>query len=145
LRRGTAADMSIIDQALKKTQAALNNAVEAEVKEPAAAPQKKQRRWVWKNSYSFVVIGFLLVLGSYHYLKTALNNPKSTSHLAAPTSSLTLTGTMESGQQRVAIINNRWYHINDQVNGWTVTGINENTVTLQNPATQQIEKLTTAM
>jgi len=183
--------MSLIDQALKKTQSSLNQqkaepvAQSKPIARPVPTPTFRQtprnplqqRRLITprielpglNKYYAWSLLGLiLLTLGAFvihtNYASIAKRyvnfygtifldqsaSVKPTPALPPPTTMapvqpLSLDGTMEMDNERVALINGHLYHRGEIIEGYRITQIHYNDVLLQNTVTQQSMTLTPAL
>lgn len=126
--------MSVIDDALKKTQQKLNASSKAVV--------------MTKTKTSFLLMTIALIVGAVGVLSLFNNlthhNKKHLSLVVVPKKSvvkiavkevpvpqLTLNGTMIGGSNSIAMINHHAYHIGDSVDGMNIQSISAKSVQLQ--------------
>lgn len=142
--------MSIIDDALKKTQQQLSRAESAtladsprrEVSEhgkSAMASASRQPKFNWTFLIFFILLLALLMVQVLHPLKYK-QHMQARAQAAALTKApvkgtaatgLSLKGIMASGNQRLALINQSTYAVGDRVDGYLVYSIAESGVVLQ--------------
>lgn len=139
--------MSIIDEALKKTQRQLSQAGPIPDDTPmrevsqqgksAMESASSQPRFNWSFLIFFALLSALLMVQVLHpfkhkVMKTAAVVAPAHATLSgtAPPLGVDLKGIMVSGDRRVALINQRTYMKGDQVKGYTVQSIGENSVIL---------------
>lgn len=150
--------MSLIDQALKKTQLSLNKQKTEAVPQPepiAQTPQTQQsfsqqprnplqqKRLITRriplpgfNKYiAFSLLGLiLLILSVFIIHANYAKYPISLTTLAHP---LSLDGTMEMDNERVALINGHLYHKGEIIEGYRITQIHYNDILLQDTDSHQ--------
>jgi len=158
--------MSIIDQALKKTQQALNkNQCQPENKASDAKPDVEPSQWITraqKKSSSiapiylklkkkravFSILGlialclFILNFHPFHFLGQT-SKKQMTRNASMPT--LILNGTVATGKNHAALINHQLYQVGQVIDGFQITAIRFNEVDLKDQATQQIKQLKAAL
>lgn len=142
--------MSIIDQALKKTQQAIE-------KEKSTASQKmthesekiitqtpratiatkNYRKNILILSTSLTLITLFLILFNFVPTLFAWHFHK--------TSQLILNGTVHVGNNRAALINHQLYHVGQWIGEFQITEIHSNSVELKNIKTSKKQKLTESL
>ncbi len=151
--------MSIIDDALKKTQNRMNQNTPPQAPAPQEKkPSKNRRTWLCRRNA--LIAGLLVTIGCAGALlwrhrsslqaltpvitKATTPKPKTaaprvvtiqpkTKPLPPPPSdnrTIVLNGTMMVGGQRVALINNNIYYDGDQIGEYTIQSIDMNRVTI---------------
>lgn len=134
--------MSIIDQALQKTQKSRNNIQTPQIEN--TPPRERLTLSIPNLPWLKIAIsaGSCLILYSLftHYSQIlaffhpAPKKPAIT-QVATPIAEkakFELGGTFLSDHERIALINNRTLHVGDTVNGMQITAIDLNSVTLKN-------------
>lgn len=179
--------MSLIDDALKKTQSALTRREKPAVKptssilqsqielpHPAFDPQiqktlgdHKTPVFSWKEiaetmaeffgSRTFLLLTATIVLLAFTALLyknstriiEALHTPNRTSHPAAaaqvtiaPISTIRLDGTLATGREHAALINDNLYYTGQTINGYYIQSILYNKIILLDPETKKTYTLT---
>lgn len=186
--------MSLIDQALKKTQTSLHKQKKEGVAQPDFSADSVRSSFIpspdhqtyfkpapkdpfyKKNKPRFdfefptidpyfmmisavVIIAVMLIIAVathfktieqryanfYHIKKAPVVAPKPIAPPVAPLSSLSLEGTMQAGNERVAMINGSLYHTKDMIGGYQIKQIRYNTVVLENPTTHHKHQLSPTM
>ncbi|MDF1797466.1 MAG: general secretion pathway protein GspB [Coxiellaceae bacterium] len=140
--------MSIIDNALKKTQQDLQSRqVQSTTTEKQATEsisqilqQNDKKPRPRKSHFSFLILTTLLLcllvwqtFQPHHKQKTtpAVSHTKlSPAFTTDPTNGLTLSGIMASDGQRIALINSQTYHEGDKIAGAKVLAIKDDEVLL---------------
>lgn|SRR3990167_2802531 len=162
--------MSIIDEALKKTQRALSEK-EKKIKAQTAVPiisraQQKSSESIMQpveltelsgnaksiksNKYIYVTglfFGFILLLLILKNIDSSIfPNAMNKKQIITPAvSTLVLNGTMRIGNHRAALINHNLYQLGQMINGYQIIDIRFNEVDLINPVTHQAQKLTESL
>lgn len=171
--------MSLIDQALKKTQSALNQKkvlptqtpshtnndrpqtrpISARPQIPLFARQSLGIPAIMKygmigalSIVAIIVIGFEIhshyttltqrYNGFYGKMFSRFSQPKKIIPVAVAEPPLVLNGTLETGIERIALINQQLYHVNEIVDGYLIKQIHYNRVVLQNITTHKTRVLT---
>lgn len=141
--------MSIIDEALQKTQKSRNNATSfiASVEKRRirlALPKIPIHDLPWRKISISAGACALLYFAFTHYTQIGTSITHFTQHQPKPAittqvtnkipenSKFDLSGTFLSDHDRIALINNRTLHVGDTVNGMLITAIDLNSVTLKN-------------
>ena len=159
--------MSLIDEALKKTQSSLH---QQKTESEFATPQKPQTPIISPSAYPFKqnrvahfemptiskfwLIGIasfmmLCTIGfeTYAHFQAVKQRYENfygamLTHLSFKKTPLVLNGTMKSNNQGVALINGHLYHAGDAISHYQVKQIHYDHVTLQDPKTHQVRVLT---
>lgn len=159
--------MSLIDQALRKTQSALNkNASSVKSKDSPESiiisPHLKRKRHnrppygiIIFSTMSFLAILFLIshthfsaishrIANGYHTLfhhkklpPAPVVQPPPAVQIPPPAETILLNGTLQVGNEHAALINHQLFHIGDIVGGFKIIQIHFNNVVLQNPSTHE--------
>lgn len=139
--------MSIINDALKKTQRKMQNKNQKQLSaksfkaKATAVEQTRSSSWLRYSGLTLVFAAILAAIAiSLYYNRQALSRlplPSLTSnhpqkHNAVAPSNLVLRGTMLQGQKRVAFINHQTYRVGDSVDGYKITNISMYKVVLEN-------------
>ena len=166
--------MSVINQALKKTQSALERQAKVTPKRSVDAPEINQPprpAFTWRKGHLFmgILALFIITIGycygpmittrDAHFYsaffhrfianQTAISPKTMVVSPPAPISTphpvpLTLNGTVRMGKDRVAVINHELHHVGDQLDGFKIDRIQFNAVTLSDPKTHEQETLSPA-
>jgi hypothetical protein len=131
--------VSIIYDALQKTQQLRQNDQKEQpsMDQPFRHFLKNRTMILFALALVLLAVNFTLYLPAikaYFQPKpvTVLPKPKPPSIAAAYKRTHTLNGVFLSRQETVAMINNSLIHVGDQLDGMTVTAINEHSVKLKN-------------
>lgn len=151
--------MSIIDQALKKTQQAIEKeksttsqkmTYESEkivTQTPRATiATKNYKKNILILSISLTLITLFLIL--FNFVPTLFTwhfHKISQSTNAMPPPPMILNGTVHVGNNRAALINHQLYHTGQLIGEFQITEIHSNSVELKNIKTSKTQKLTESL
>lgn len=153
--------MSLIDQALKKTQSSLhqqnkpNTRTESVTPPPFTAQQivnslKTKKRfnmpeinkyWIVGTLSAAILVSLVFIVTTHfktieqrytHFYKNIFSHPNQ---------SLVLNGVIEMNNNRVALINGHLYHAGESIDGLQIAQIHYDHILLKNQATQQTQIL----
>lgn len=174
MREGVIFNMSLIDEALKKTQSSLHQqktsieyvtppipqAPQTPRMSPSAYPFKQTKIAHFEmptiNKYWLIgIASFMLfcTIGFETYAHFSAVKQRYANFYGAALSPLsfasqtplTLNGTMKSSNASVALINGHLYHAGDTISHYQIKEIHYDHVTLQDPKTHQIRTLTSEL
>ena len=136
--------MSIIYDALRKTQENRENIRDPQEMTGKTSVMKSNRNFEWPDIFLLGSIGALLILLIAIYLthlsftpdakKVAVVTPPAVPAVTEPTPlpKLVLNGVFLSDHEQIAMINNQTYHFGDIVSGLKIVDIQGSSVKLQN-------------
>jgi len=119
--------VSIIYNALKKTQTVQESTATTSIPTPS---QPKRSHSVLLHTLGLIGVSILALLVSYFFMRHFHHSKPVVVAEKHPV--LVLNGVMLSPQDKIAIINNREYHIGDQLAGMKIINMDMNSVVLQN-------------
>jgi hypothetical protein len=149
--------VSIIYEALKKTQ--LNRETKRNVSRPRRRTMPFMQDWEWIDVGLAALIGILLIAcvslyvvhfahrsshsGNNHSAATSSRSTSTTASMIEQTAStssddapdekdLVLNGVLLSDEEKLALINNKTFHVGDMVEGMRIVSIDFNSVKLAN-------------
>lgn len=175
--------MSLIDDALKKTQSALTRREKPAVKPTSSILQSKmdmphptvdprlqstfthreKSPFAWEEKKEIIVEFFrsrafillitaivLLALITFLYkdLIKIINELRAPHHITptqvtlAPINTIKLDGTLATGREHAALINDKLYYTGQTIHGYQIQSINYNKITLLDPTTKKTYVLT---
>ena len=139
--------MSIINDALKKTQSAFSK---KEYTAPSAhefiiAKQRTPMRIQNKRMIFFILTACILTVCTLTWHTFLLSLVHSHHTISSKNQQILLNGTLQTASTHAAFINHKLYHVGDVVDGYQIKQISYNGVVLFNPLTHHTRSLTVTL
>ena len=123
--------MSIIYDALQKTQEQRQN--DHKTSDTSDTVDINKKSFAWVKVISFVLFVSFILAGIFLFLPKKQVVPKKPANIVlAPAPNLILNGIFVSENEKIAAINNQFFHQGDTVLGMKITAISPNSVALKN-------------